>query len=371
MKKILIILFLIISNISYSQVSISTNPFTYTQDFGTTDIISWTNNSTYLGWYATDIGSPLHNNITSSPPTNTGAFYTYECNLDNDQKIGSRASGGTATIYYGIRFTNNTGILLTNFKLSFDWFQLSLAGNGNIPNNIDAEYKVSPVFDSISSNGFSPFIRFTCPKDTSSSYSTSQLKSFPCNVSGSKSITICVNIPIGNDIIIRWKDIDDTKPIVGSNDHHTAIDNVSITFNNNACSSLPIELLSFKGINNGVYNKIEWITHSEINNDYFTLESSNNEYFSDVVRISGAGNSSSIKKYEFIDYNPKKYYRLKQTDYNGEFTYSNIIAIENNSDNEKLIKIKNLFGQEVSDESTGLKLYFYKNHVDKKFKLNY
>ncbi len=370
MKKILIILFLIISNISYSQVSISTNPFTYTQNFGTTDITSWIDNSTYPGWYATDIGSTLHNNITLSAPINTGAFYTYECNLGNDQKIGSRASVTSGTIYYGIRFTNNTGISLTSFTLSFDWFQLSLAENGNISNNIDAEYLVTNTFSSISSGTYTPFIRFTCPNNSSIS-GGNQISGYPCNVSGSKSITICVNIPIGNDIVIRWKDIDDTKPIVGSNDHHTAIDNVSITFNNNACSSLPIELLSFKGTNNDTYNKIYWITHSEINNDYFTLESSNNEYFSDVVRISGAGNSLSIKKYEFIDYNPKKYYRLKQTDYNGEFTYSNIIAIENNSDNEKLIKITNLFGQEVSDESTGLKLYFYKNHVDKKFKLNY
>lgn len=368
MKKILIILFLIISNISYAQISINSNPFTYTQDFGTTDITSWTNNSTYLGWYATDIGLTLHNNITSSAPTNTGSFYTYECNGNNDQKIGSRASNGTATIYYGMRFTNNTGISLTSFTLSSNWFQLSLAENANNANNIDAEYKVTNMFDSISSNGFSPFIRFTCPNNTPSNSSNAlQILGYPlCDVSGSKSITICTNIPPGNEIIIRWKDINDP-----ANDHHTAIDNVSITFNNNLCSSLPIELLSFKGTNYGTYNKIDWITHTEVNNDYFTLESSNSEDFLEVTKIDGSGNSSSIKKYEFIDYNPKKYYRLKQTDYNGEFTYSDIIAIENNYNNEHPIKITNLYGQEVTEESTGLKLYFYKNHIDKKFKLNY
>ena len=363
MKKILI---LIISNISYAQISINSNPFTYTQDFGTTDITSWINNSTYLGWYATNNApGTLHQNITAVPPTNTGSFYTYECSGNNDEKIGSRASGTSGTIYYGMRFINTSGISLTTFTLSFDWFQLSLAENANNANNIDVEYKAINVFDSISSSGFSPFIRFTCPNNSSIS-GVSQISGYPCTVSGSKSITICVNIPVGNEIIIRWKDINDP-----ANDHHTAIDNVSITFNNNLCSSLPIELLSFKGTNYGTYNKIDWITHSEINNDYFTLESSNNEDFLEIVRIDGSGNSSSMEKYEFIDYNPKRYYRLKQTDYNGDYTYSNIIAIENNCNNEKPIKITNLFGQEVTEESTGLKLYFYKNHIDKKFKLNY
>ena len=34
----------------------------------------------------------------------------------------------------------------------------------------------------------------------------------------------------------------------------------------------PIELVYFKGEKNKEYNKIEWETYSEINNDYFTLQ---------------------------------------------------------------------------------------------------
>lgn len=365
MKNILLFFVLILPNYLYSQISINTNPFTYTQNFGTTDITSWTNNSTYTGWYATDIGSTLHNNITSAAPTNTGAFYTYECNGNNDEKIGSRASNSSNVVYYGIRFTNNTGLSLTNFTLSFDWFQLSLAENGNNPNNIDAEYLVTNTFSSISSGSYTSFIRFTCPNNSLIS-GGSQISGYPCTVSGSKSITICVNIPPGNEIIIRWKDIDDL-----ANDHHTAIDNVSLSFNNNACSSLPIELLSFKGINYNSYNELTWTTYSEINNDYFTIESSDNDNFSEVSKINGSGNSSSIINYKFIDYNPKTYYRLKQTDYNGDYTYSDIIHISNDEDSKKLIKITNLLGQIVSEEYIGLKLYFYKNHIEKKFRLNY
>ena len=152
MSKLLTFLLLISFN-CYSQVSINSNPFSYTQDFGATDITSWSNNSTYLGWYANNSSpSTLHNDITSAIPTNTGSFYTYECNGSNDQKIGSRASGTIGTIYYGIRFTNNSGITLTTISISVDYLQLSLAQNGNVPNNIDAEYLVTNSFSNISTD---------------------------------------------------------------------------------------------------------------------------------------------------------------------------------------------------------------------------
>ncbi|MBO6763039.1 MAG: hypothetical protein JJ909_18945, partial [Roseivirga sp.] len=46
--------------------------------------------------------------------------------------------------------------------------------------------------------------------------------------------------------------------------------------------------------------------------------------------LDGAGNSSSILKYRFIDRQPftgRSYYRLKQVDYNGNHTYSPIEGV--------------------------------------------
>jgi hypothetical protein len=102
-----------------------------------------------------------------------------------------------------------------------------------------------------------------------------------------------------------------------------------ITSPNNAI--LPISLLSFTGRCDG-YNKIfEWTTASEINNDFFTVEKSKNGIdFSELGKIEGAGNSSSLKNYkaEFpekdLDY---KYYRLRQTDFNGKFSFSGVIYL--------------------------------------------
>jgi len=96
---------------------------------------------------------------------------------------------------------------------------------------------------------------------------------------------------------------------------------------------LPIELLSFSGKNEGKRNLLEWSTATEINNDFFTLEHSEDGInFTEFATIDGAGNSQSVINYSTYDnspYNGTTYYRLKQTDFNGDFSHSTIIAIEN------------------------------------------
>ncbi|HKR04475.1 MAG TPA: T9SS type A sorting domain-containing protein [Bacteroidia bacterium] len=102
------------------------------------------------------------------------------------------------------------------------------------------------------------------------------------------------------------------------------------------CSAvpLPVELLSFTGKNEGDVNVMKWTTASEINNDYFSvLRSSTGDNFEEIGTIKGAGNSSQVLNYTFTDLHPLpgiNYYRLLQTDYNGEISYSNIIAIKTN-----------------------------------------
>lgn len=96
---------------------------------------------------------------------------------------------------------------------------------------------------------------------------------------------------------------------------------------------LPIELLEFTGRSEGPSNYLEWTTATEINNDFFTLERSADGYdFDQFAIVDGAGNSSSQIHYDKYDHNPfigVTYYRLKQTDFNGMFSYSNIVALAN------------------------------------------
>ena len=96
-------------------------------------------------------------------------------------------------------------------------------------------------------------------------------------------------------------------------------------------STLPIGLLNFNGLNEYSYNSFSWSTATEINNDYFTLEKAIDALnFKDIVKINGAGNSNTTLLYSIIDYHPTEglsYYRLKQTDVDGKYTYSKLVAI--------------------------------------------
>jgi hypothetical protein len=96
---------------------------------------------------------------------------------------------------------------------------------------------------------------------------------------------------------------------------------------------LPVKLLSFDAqLNNNIVD-LTWQTATEINNDYFTLEKSKDGFtWIAFAEQNGAGNSNTLLNYADVDINPYtgvSYYRLKQTDYNGDYAYSNIISINN------------------------------------------
>jgi len=138
--------------------------------------------------------------------------------------------------------------------------------------------------------------------------------------------------------------------------------------------NLPIKLIEFKGKNIGNSNLVEWKTASEINNDYFIIERSRNGFeWDEHSRQKGKINSNELNFYSVLDENPFNgitYYRLKQVDFNGEFSYSEIIKIKSFNDLEVMvypnptngniqiefddvfdqatITIRNVFGQTVS-----------------------
>ena len=90
---------------------------------------------------------------------------------------------------------------------------------------------------------------------------------------------------------------------------------------------LPIDIVEFtaKTVNNE-YVQLDWQTASKINNDYFTIERSHNATNWDELKtIDGGENSTSNLSYSDVDdkpYSGISYYRLKQTDIDGKFEYS-------------------------------------------------
>ena len=94
---------------------------------------------------------------------------------------------------------------------------------------------------------------------------------------------------------------------------------------------LPVTLTLFDAqFSYGKVN-LNWITETEINNNYFTVERSTDGILFEAVSIvKGAGNSNNRISYSSLDLKPKKgisYYRLKQTDYDGNFEYFEPVAV--------------------------------------------
>jgi len=98
-------------------------------------------------------------------------------------------------------------------------------------------------------------------------------------------------------------------------------------------ATLPVELLEFKATANSAIKNVDltWVTASEINNDYFVIERSTNANdWSPLDSLDGAGNSNAVLSYHYPDNNPysgTSYYRLKQRDFDGTSSYSNVEVV--------------------------------------------
>ncbi|MEQ8628639.1 DUF2341 domain-containing protein [Ekhidna sp.] len=96
-------------------------------------------------------------------------------------------------------------------------------------------------------------------------------------------------------------------------------------------SPLPVELKSFTAQHTGRAVELVWVTVSEQNNDYFTVERSlDGEDFESILKTAGAGNSNSEINYQATDIAPyfgTSYYRLSQTDFDGSITRSSVVRV--------------------------------------------
>lgn len=96
-------------------------------------------------------------------------------------------------------------------------------------------------------------------------------------------------------------------------------------------TALPIKLNSFTGSYAGSKIVLNWTTGNEQNNQYFVIEHSTTGYtFSEAGRITGAGSTANTQSYSWTDNYPSggnNYYRLKQVDTDGQYSYSKLINV--------------------------------------------
>jgi hypothetical protein len=114
-----------------------------------------------------------------------------------------------------------------------------------------------------------------------------------------------------------------------------------VAFGANASNSgqtLPVKFTSFVAITKSNDVILNWSTASETNNKGFEIERSvDGRNFDKINFVKGAGNSYKTTNYNLLDKNVwllsgvEVFYRLKQVDFNGKYTYSNIVRVEKNA----------------------------------------
>lgn len=125
------------------------------------------------------------------------------------------------------------------------------------------------------------------------------------------------------------------------------------------CTILPTELMTFyvQTLNNST-NQLFWKTNAEINNDFFTVEHSfDAQNWREIGTVEGAGNSSSLQQYAFVHEGvdaTANYYRIYQTDYDGQTGSYRIVSIDNTYTGKVLLYTTNLLGQKVDGNYRGM-----------------
>ncbi len=108
----------------------------------------------------------------------------------------------------------------------------------------------------------------------------------------------------------------------------------------NATTPLPIELVSFNGSCSDNTTELKWVTISENNNDYFTIERSlDGINFQELIKVNGAGNSTKRIEYKWNGYisgEGENFYRIKQTDFDGTETILKSINVNCKSSEVKI-----------------------------------
>lgn len=235
-----------------AQVSLSGG--TYTQDFnGLPSVVvssnTWVNGVTLPGWYANTTNIPssnfgsngeITNLVANVGSTSSGFLYSYGANGLADRALGSQAvnamaASGQPALAHGIRFTNDTGVALTNFSISYTGEQWRNAGVA-VVHSLAFAYRInsSPITNAdsqtVSSWNNVPALNFSSP-----TFSTTA-GSLDGNIASNRIVIAPVVLQgfvvlPGQEIFFRWLDTNES-----GNDHALAVDDITISFATNSAA---------------------------------------------------------------------------------------------------------------------------------------
>jgi endonuclease G len=192
--------------------------------------ITWTDNVTIPGVYST---RATYNAGTGS--SNAGALYSFGvagAGAVADRALGSVGSGSTGTIYWGVKLANNTGATITSLTVNYNGEQWRNGGATSpavaLAQTVEFQYQVANAGTITSVNSpATGWVDHNALDFTSPTFGTSTATALDGNAAANrtaKSSTITVSIAPGQEVWLRWVDVDHA-----GNDHGLAIDDLEMT----------------------------------------------------------------------------------------------------------------------------------------------
>lgn len=281
--------------------------------------------------------------------------------------------GATSSVFSGLPTGvsgnwNNNVITITGIPTvsgTFNYVATLTGGCGLVTSN--GTITVNPTVVTISTiTGNSTIIagtteNYSIPSDPNATsyqwdYRISSTSSWITNVSNTSSVSV------------SWSTTttDGEVKVTVSNSCNTVNKNLLITVG----GYLPVDLLYFNGDGYKTYNKLNWSTASEQNSDYFSIDKSfDGVNWNSIGSVKGSGNSNQVIDYSYIDNDLRNgivYYTLKQFDFDGQFKTYGPISINNIIKESNVVKITNLLGQEVDENTKGMIILIYEDGSIKK-----
>lgn len=332
---------------------------------GTTSI-SVTNpglNGTNYNWYTSASGSTLAT-VTSGPNTNTTSisvnvsttttYYVQDMSSvsstagpsSTSNPLSSASNGGAI----GIRFTAATAFNITEVKIapyvyscSGDQVTITFQLVNNTTSTTVGSYTATGVpCTGVQTGPFNTYYTMVFPTPipvaTAGNYTLTPSggNQLPWYAAGANFNTMDVAGVIDITDDTRDDDADsfpgifDIKVQAGS-----GCARLPVIVRTTGCTPAPVELVSFYAEKEQRRTILHWATASELNNDYFQVERSQDGIHFEVIgTVKGMGNKSDITIYSYADENTpygKAYYRLTQFDFDGQNETSGVISIEHGS----------------------------------------
>lgn len=245
-------LLLIVAIGSWGQTNINAGSTNYSQDFNTLAStgtgITWTNNSTLLGWYAaTDVTASISTYDINTGTNTAGGLYSFGVagtNVLTERALGYASSNaffgtaGTQKGYLGWRLKNNTTSTISSITIT--WAGEQWRRDNTVNQTLSLSYQTGTTVTSLTAGTWiSAGSTFTSPQIVGGAAALDG--NGAANKTTNISITIPVSIAVGAEIMLRWEDLNDS-----GNDHQLALDDVTV---NATVTPLATNIASDPGLN--------------------------------------------------------------------------------------------------------------------------